>query len=78
MQKALDGAIDQIDLHENVTIAVEVENARVAASLVRTVPRVTVSEKRGLVSVVIPLQVLEAPGSPMILVINWEAIAAKK
>lgn len=74
LQKALDGAIDQIDLHENVTIAVEIKKARVVASLVQTVPRVTVREKRGVVSVVIPLEVLEAPGTPMILVINWEAI----
>jgi hypothetical protein len=74
LQKALNGAIDQIELHENVTIAVDVQKARVAASLVQTVPRVTVREKRGVVSVVIPLEVLEAPGSPMILVINWEAI----
>ncbi|MDG2020732.1 MAG: hypothetical protein P8J59_02150 [Phycisphaerales bacterium] len=78
LQKALDGAIDQIEIHENVTIAVEVEKARITASLIQTVPEVTVSEKRGLVSVVIPLEVLEAPGSPMILVINWEAMAAKK
>jgi hypothetical protein len=74
LQKALDGAIDQIDLHENVTIAVEVQKARITASLVQTVPLVTVSAKRGVVSVVIPLEVLEAPGTPMILVINWEAI----
>ncbi|MCP4940299.1 MAG: hypothetical protein GY921_14025, partial [Phycisphaeraceae bacterium] len=60
------------ELNENLTIAVEMTGAEVAANLVQTVPGVGVSAKRGVATIVIPMDVLEKPGAPMVLAINWE------
>ena len=72
MQKALERAIQKVELNENLTIAVEMTGAEVAANLVQTVPGVGVSAKRGVATIVIPMDVLEKSGSPMVLAINWE------
>ena len=72
MQKALERAIQKVELNENLTIAVEMTGAEVAANLVQTVPGVGVSAKRGVATIVIPMDVLEKSGAPMVLAINWE------
>ena len=72
MQKALDQTIQKVELNENLTIAVEITGASVAAHLVQTVPGVSVTAKRGVSMIVIPMDVLEKSGSPMVLAINWE------
>ena len=72
MQKALDQTIQKVELNENLTIAVEITGASVAANLVQTVPGVGVTAKRGVSTIVIPMSVLEKSGSPMVLAINWE------
>ncbi len=72
LRKALEQSINEIELHENVTIAVEIEEARVAGSLVNPIPRVTVSSKEGTCTLVVPLEILESRSDPMVLVLNWE------
>lgn len=72
MQKALDRAIQKVELNENLTIAVEIADAAVAANLVQTVPGVGVTAKRGVATIVMPMDVLEKAGPPMVLAINWE------
>ncbi len=71
-QQAMERAIQKIELHENLTIAVEITGALVSANLVQTVPGVTVTTKRSVATIVIPMGVLENPGSAMVLAINWE------
>ncbi|NCF41072.1 MAG: hypothetical protein GWP75_13245, partial [Planctomycetia bacterium] len=41
-------------------------------SLVQTVPGVSVTAKRGVATVVMPMDLLEKSGPPMVLAINWE------
>ena len=72
LRKALDQSINEIELHENVTIAVAVDGARVAGSLVQPVPRVTVGSKADTCTVVMPLEILESRTDPLVLVLNWE------
>lgn len=72
LKRTLGGAVSEIDLHENITISVRIPDARVAAGLVTPVPRVGVSAKDDLATVIMPLAVLEADASPLILVVNWE------
>ena len=72
MAKALARTIKKVELNENLTIAVEITGAAVAANLVQTVPGVSVSSKRGVATIVIPMEVLEKSGAPMVLAINWE------
>jgi len=72
MQKALDRAIQKVDLNQNLTIAIEITGAAVAAGLVQTVPGVSVTAKRGVATVVMPMDLLEKSGPPMVLAINWE------
>ena len=72
LRKALDQSINEIELHENVTIVVAVDGARVAGSLARPVPRVTVGSKADTCTVVMPLEILESRTDPLVLVLNWE------
>ena len=72
MAKALARTIQKLEMNENLTIAVEINGAAVAANLVQTVPGVSVSSKRGVATIVIPMEVLEKSGAPMVLAINWE------
>lgn len=71
-QAALDRAIQKVELNENLTISVEITGAAVAASLVQTVPGVSVTAKRGVATIVMPMDVLEKSGPPMVFAINWE------
>ena len=73
LRKALDQSINEIELHENVTIVVAVDGARVAGSLVQPVPRVTVGSKADTCTVVMPLEILESRADPLVLVLNWSA-----
>lgn len=72
LRESLQESMQELDLHENVTIIVEIEGARVAGSLLQPVPRVTVSAKRDAVTMVVPLSVLEENKDDLTLVINWE------
>lgn len=72
LRKALDNAISEVDLHENVTISIKVTNARVAAGLVQPIPRVSVTSKNDVATMVVPLEILESREGSMVLVVNWE------
>lgn len=72
LRKTLDQSINEIELHENVTVAVAVEGARVAGSLVQPIPRVTVGSKDDTCTLVVPLEILESRMEPLVLVLNWE------
>lgn len=72
LQKSLSKAVAEVDLHENVTISIQVPGARVAAGLVSPVPRVSVTAKNDLATMVAPLEVLEEDAPAMVLVVNWE------
>ena len=72
LRKTLDQSINEIELHENVTIAVAVEGARVAGSLVQPIPRVSVGSKDDTCTLVVPLEILESRKEPLVLVLNWE------
>ncbi|MBQ71405.1 MAG: hypothetical protein CMJ67_00710 [Planctomycetaceae bacterium] len=72
LRKTLEQSINEIELHENVTIAVEVEGARVAGSLVQPIPRVSVGSKDDTCTLVVPLEILESRKEPLVLVLNWE------
>lgn len=72
LEKALGHAIAEMELHENVTISVSVDGARVAGSLVNPIPRVTVGSKDDSCTLVVPLDILETRREPMVLVVNWE------
>lgn len=72
LRKTLSNAVSEIDLHENITISVRVPGARVAAGLVSPVPRISVSAKNDLATMVAPLDVLEEDAPALVLVVNWE------
>ena len=72
LRKTLEQSITEIELHENVTIAVLVQGARVAGSLVQPVPRISVGSKDDTCTMVVPLEVLESRMEPLVLVLNWE------
>lgn len=72
LRKTLEHSINEIELHENITIAMKVSGARVAGSLVEPIPRVNVGSKNDTCTVVVPLDVLESHTRPMVLVVNWE------
>ena len=72
LRKALDQSINEIELHENITVAVAVDGARVAGSLVQPIPRVTVGSKEDTCTLVVPLEILESRTNPLVLVLNWE------
>jgi len=72
LRKTLEQSINEIELHENVTIAVAVEGARVAGSLVQPIPRVSVGSKDDTCTLVVPLEILESRKEPLVLVLNWE------
>jgi hypothetical protein len=78
LERSLNKAVATADLHENVTIAVQVPGARVAGGLVSPVPRISVTSKDDLTTMVAPLEVLEEDGSPMVLVVNWERTSPGK
>ena len=68
----LDNAISEVDLHENITISIRIAGARVAAGLVQPIPRVSVTAKNDLATMIVPLEVLESREGSMVLVVNWE------
>lgn len=72
LEQALGHAISEMELHENVTVSVTIDDARVAGSLVNPIPRVTVSSKDDTCTLVVPLEILEARRNAMVLVVNWE------
>ena len=72
LRESLQESVQELDLHENVTLIVEILGARVAGSLLQPVPRVSVSAKRDTVTMVAPLEVLEENKDDLVLVINWE------
>lgn len=72
LRKTLEQSINEVELHENVTITVAVDGARVAGSLVQPIPRVTVGSKDETCTMVVPLEILESRTEPMVLVLNWE------
>ncbi|MEE2973573.1 MAG: hypothetical protein VX672_10630 [Planctomycetota bacterium] len=72
LERALGHAISEVELHENVTVSVTIENARVAGSLLDPIPRVTVGSKHDTCTLVVPLNILEERGNAMVLVVNWE------
>ena len=72
LRESLQESVQELDLHENVTLIVEILGARVAGSLLQPVPRVSVSAKRDTVTMVAPLEVLEENADDLVLVINWE------
>lgn len=72
LQKAMGQAIQEVDLHENITITVEIKGARVAGSLVNPVPRVSVTSKKSVCTMVVPIEILESRREPMSFVVNWE------
>jgi hypothetical protein len=78
LERSLTKAVATAELHENVTIAVEVPGARVAGGLVDPVPRISVTSKDGITTMVAPLEVLEEDGPPMVLVVNWERTSPGK
>ena len=75
LRKTLDNAISEVDLHENVTISIRVVGARVAAGLVQPIPRVSVTAKNDLATMIVPLEVLESKQGSMVLVVTWERTA---
>ena len=75
LQKTLDNAISEVDLHENITISIRIAGARVAAGLVQPIPRVSVTAKNDLATMIVPLEVLESKQGSMVLVVNWERTA---
>ena len=75
LERSLEQAVATAELHENVTIAVKVSGARVAGGLVDPVPRISVTSKDDLTTLIAPLEVLEQDGPPMVLVVNWERTA---
>jgi len=72
LERSLNEAVATAELHANVTIAVQVPGARVAGGMVNPVPRISVTSKDDLATMVAPLEVLEEDGPPMVLVVNWE------
>ena len=72
LHEAMGSAIQEVELHENITITVEIKGARVAGSLVNPVPRVTVSSKKSICTMVLPIEILESQREPMSFVVNWE------
>ena len=72
LHEAMGFAIQEVELHENITITVEIKGARVAGSLVNPVPRVTVSSKKSICTMVLPIEILETRSEPMSFVVNWE------
>jgi hypothetical protein len=40
--------------------------------LVNPIPRISVTSKDDVATMIAPLEVLEEDGSPMVLVVNWE------
>ncbi len=78
LERSLTQAVSTAELHENVTISVEVPGARVAGGLVDPVPRISVTSKDGITTMVAPLEVLEEDGPPMALVVNWERTSPGK
>ncbi len=72
LRESLQESVQELDLHENVTLIVEILDARVAGSLLQPVPRVSVTAKRDTVTMVAPLEVLEEDADDLVLVINWE------
>ncbi len=72
LERSLDKAVATAELHENVTIVVQVPGARVAGGLVNPIPRISVTSKDDVATMIAPLEVLEEDGSPMVLVVNWE------
>lgn len=72
LRESLQESVQELDLHENVTLIVEVVGARVAGGLLQPVPRVSVAAKRDTVTMVAPLEVLEEDKGDLTLVINWE------
>lgn len=68
--KAMDSAIE---LHHTVTVVFEVGDARTSITLNEPVPKVSTNAKKGMSLAIIPLEVLEAEGSPIVLQVQWEA-----
>ncbi|MAC18640.1 MAG: hypothetical protein CMJ23_02985 [Phycisphaerae bacterium] len=72
LQDAMGYAIQEVELHENITITVEIKGARVAGSLISPVPRVAVTSKKATCTMVVPIDILESRREPMNFVVNWE------
>ena len=72
LERVLGHAISEVELHENVTVSVTIEGARVAGSLLDPIPRVTVGSKHDTCTLVVPLNILEERRNAMVLVVNWE------
>lgn len=72
LEDAMAHAIREVELHENVTITVEIKGARVSGSLVSPVPRVSVTSKKATCTMVVPIDILESRREPMSFVVNWE------
>lgn len=76
---AMDSAIQ---LHHTVTLVFEVSDARTSIALNEAVPKVSTQSKKGMSLAIIPLEVLEAEGPPIVLQMHWEtptkATAKKK
>ena len=72
IRRSLRDSAPGLDLHENVTVTVQVKGARVTGRLLRPAPRVSVSAKNDVLTVVAPLTVLEEGKDDLVLMVDWE------